>query len=364
MHKFRNNKLLRISLLTLSAFFILEGADLLFNNEQVSGQEQIKKDSLSVYPENYFQDFYMGDFRLDYYTACFKGKNGRTHMEIYYSIPLNYFLFNPDISKKDDQEVSKIKFVTNIKEKFSIFDYAHNSEKIYTNIYKAYVDDYYPGRMNEKNSPGRMDWTYLFRQKILEIQPGKYMFTIQVEDEFSITTGIIKKAISVESFKSDSLKLSDFVLGVTIDTVLSRSEFNPRGFANMPNPALSYLIDQPLYLYYEIYNLRLGPPGVTNYTVDYKINRDKNEGRSVVKLYSGIRRLLGIEEKQEEISTSYKYSGIYPEEKQYLIINMEGNEPGFYHLTLSVTDLNSHQKVSKHRIVNFTHKVGHYLFPK
>ena len=344
VHKLRKNKWLITSLLTLSSLFVLEGADLLFNKKEAFGQEQIEKDLQRVYPKNYIFSFYKGKFIFDYFTACFKGENGNTHMEIYYSIPLNFFQFYAD----------KGRFTANVKEKLSIFDYDQNDVKRDTSLTEFYSDVY----------PDTTRSIHIFRQKNLEIQPGNYMLEIEIYDLPSVKTGISREMISVESFESDSIKLSDFILGITIDNTLSKSEFTSRGFENMPNPALSYLMDQPLYLYYEIYNLRLGPPGVTNYRVEYKINRDKTRKPAIVKLFSGIGRLLGIEGKKEEISTFYKYSGIDPTEKQYLTINMVDKEPGYYNILLSVTDLNSGQKVSKHRTVNFTNKVRHYLVPQ
>jgi len=219
--------------------------------------------------------------------------------------------------------------------------------------------------INEFYSDDFPDSTRLFhivRQNNIEVEPGDYLFAIEIQDQSSKNIGRKRDKISVESFKSDSLKLSDIILAVTIDSISKESEFTSRGFEIIPNPVRHYKIGEPLYIYYEIYNLRLGPPGLTNYTVEYKINRLKKKRSAFIRLFAGIGRLLGIEGKKEEISTLYSFSDVNTVEKQYLTINMETDEPGLYHLSLSVNDLNSGQKVSKERTVFITNNVVNYIY--
>ncbi len=304
--------------------------------------QEVEKDLQKIYPENYNHDYGGKLFAFNHYTACFKGENGNTHLEVYYAIPQNCMQYNSDRGK----------FSAEIKKGLFIFD--ENWEGIERDIS---IEEFY-----SEDFPDSTKLFHIVKQNNLEIQPGNYMFAIEIQDQSSKNIGIKRETISVESFKSDSLQLSDVILAVKVDSISKESEFTSRGFEIIPNPSKHYLLNDPLYLYYEIYNLKLGTPGVTDYTVEYKINKYKNKRSTFIRLFAGIGRLFGIGGRKEEISTSYKYSGINQTEKQHLTINMKTKEPGLYELSLAVTDMNSGQKVTKKRTVFITNYVVNYLY--
>ena len=73
-------------------------------------------------------------------------------------------------------------------------------------------------------------------------------------------------------------------------------------------------------------------------------------------------RLFGKSDKTDLIAASFKYSGIEQTEKQHLSIDMDVKEPGLYNLSLTVTDLNSNQKIIKDRQVRITDAAIDYLY--
>jgi hypothetical protein len=103
-------------------------------------------------------------------------------------------------------------------------------------------------------------------------------------------------------------------------------------------------------------------PGMTNYIVEYKINKFKKKRSLFIRAFAGIGSLFGIGNKKEEISTSYAYNGVSPDEKQYLTINMKDAEQGLYQLSLTVSDLNSKQKVTKNRTILITGNEVKYIY--
>jgi len=304
--------------------------------------QQVEEDLHKIYPENYDHNYGGELFAFNYYTASFKGENGNTHLEIYYGIPQKYIQYNPDRGR----------FSAKIKEGFFIFDEDWNDLRREISVDEFRTDTF----------PDTSNIFHIVKQNNLEIKPGKYRLAIEIQDESSKNTGISREMISVESFETDSLKLSDIVFAEKIDTVTTNPEFSSRGFEITPNPVRHYKTEQPLYVYYEIYNLRLTAPGITNYTVEYKIEKYKSKRSAVVRLFSGIGRLFGVGAEKEEISTSYKYSGMNPTEKQHLTINMNDAEAGLYQLSLSVSDINSGQMVTKNRTMLITDDDINYLY--
>jgi len=304
--------------------------------------EVIEEDVRKTYPEGYEHNYGGELFAFNYYTASFKSEDGNTHMEIYYSVPQKYIQYNPDRGR----------FSAKVKKGFFIFDEDWNDVKR-----EIYIEEF-----GEDTFPDTSKIFHILDQKNLEIKPGEYQLAIEIQDESSENTGISREMISVESFETDSLKLSDIVFAAKIDTEITKPEFSSRGLEIIPNPVRLYTTNQPLYVYYEIYNLRLTAPGLSNYTVEYKINKYDEKGSPVAKLFSGIGRIFGIGDEKEEISTSYEYSGYNPTEKQYLTINIKDAEPGVYQLSLTVSDVNSGQKVTKERTLLITGEMVDYLY--
>jgi len=309
---------------------------------QIIDFEVIEEDVRKTYPEGYEHNYGGELFAFNYYTASFRGEDGNTDVEIYYSIPQNYIQYIPDRGR----------FSAKVRKGFFIFGEDWNDVKR-----EIYIDEF-----SEDTYPDTSHIFHILDQKNLEIKPGEYQLAIEIQDESSENTGISREMISVESFETDNLQLSDIVFAAKIDTEITKPEFSSRGLEIIPNPVRIYKTNQPLYVYYEIYNLRLTAPGISNYTVEYKINKYEEKGSPVARLFSGIGRLIGIGDEKDEISTSYKYSGYNPTERQYLTINMKDAETGVYQLSLTVSDINSGQKATKERTLLITGEMVDYLY--
>ena len=55
----------------------------------------------------------------------------------------------------------------------------------------------------------------------------------------------------------------------------------------VPNPMNAAKLRDPLYIYYEIYNLGLNEKGITNYTVHFTL-RQTDSGKSLFKKMTGL----------------------------------------------------------------------------
>jgi hypothetical protein len=104
----------------------------------------------------------------------------------------------------------------------------------------------------------------------------------------------------------------------------------------------TYRFGEPVFIYYEIYNLKRDEFGSTKYRILYEI---RSLGRTSVgaRVLSGLGRLIGKREERNVISIEYEHVGTATDEPAYLELDMGASEPGRQVLKILVLDENSGQ---------------------
>ena len=110
----------------------------------------------------------------------------------------------------------------------------------------------------------------------------------------------------------------------------------------IPMASKAYRPGEPVFIYYEIYNLARDEFGATRYRISYRIRslRRTNVGARIL---GGLGRLIGKREDGNIISIEYDHVGTRPDERAYLELDMSTTVPGRQLLTIVVTDENSGQ---------------------
>ncbi|MCD6117347.1 hypothetical protein J7K93_10050 [bacterium] len=145
----------------------------------------------------------------------------------------------------------------------------------------------------------------------------------------------------------NSLSLSTLLLAYDIK-FKADSEKRIRGNLNIiPNPSLRFSKKDPLFIYYEVYNLKKGADDLTNYTVTFNIKQKGSPGRKV-------KNLFGIFGKSESytITVQNKYSGKSVKDSNFLSFDMSSAGKGEYKLEIVVHDNVSNSE--KRQNVEFT----------
>jgi hypothetical protein len=125
-------------------------------------------------------------------------------------------------------------------------------------------------RMSAKSSD-KVESGSSIDQENLVVKPGRYTLAIQMQDLESEKMGIYKNALTIESFGTDTLMLSDLQLAYRISEQKPGDRFVKNGLQVVPYPYYTVSKKRPLFLYYEIYNLLLNDDGKTSYQVSHKV---------------------------------------------------------------------------------------------
>ena len=106
----------------------------------------------------------------------------------------------------------------------------------------------------------------------------------------------------------------------------------------LPLPGRALQADQPLFIYYEAYNLSMDEFGATDYQVEYAISQAPEGQALVTRLFQGIQGIVTGRRGRVRISSSITRQGIRPYIASYLEIDLSDLRAETWELLLTITD--------------------------
>ena len=106
-------------------------------------------------------------------------------------------------------------------------------------------------------------------------------------------------------------------------------------------PTRRFLRSQPLFLYFEIYNLQADETRRMHYRVDYTIRAGKLDRNAVERFFAGLKGLVGVHEEPEAITLSFEREGFHPARAVWpesVSFDTSALPAGTYTLEVEVTD--------------------------
>ncbi|MFC1540040.1 tetratricopeptide repeat protein [Gemmatimonadota bacterium] len=196
----------------------------------------------------------------------------------------------------------------------------------------------------------------------LEVLPGTCWLTTFLLDPISGKRATAEEEIALPDYSGSALMLSDILPAALIRQVESESvsRFRRGDLEVLPLPGRALQIDQPLFIYYEIYNLKKDDVGGTDYEITYSVAEMPNESGIGSRLYQGEVAPVRARQRRIVLSSSFHRSGIQTDISEYLELGMEEVPPGTYLLELVVHDANSGTETSKHLLFRTLPKLGYH----
>ncbi len=142
-----------------------------------------------------------------------------------------------------------------------------------------------------------------------------------------------KYAVPPDDSARDNLALGALLPAYAIEPKSGSAGRDRSQLRISPNPTGRARISDPLYLYYEIYNLGLDSKGSADYTVQLSLRRT-GEGKTVFQRIGGLFKGGG----SQRISIENKRTGKSRNVQDYVGMDVRSAPPGHYELSLKVTD--------------------------
>ena len=162
--------------------------------------------------------------------------------------------------------------------------------------------------------------------------PDSLIFSISIHDTLSNHLGIDSRGMRLRDFYTGKVEISDIVLARRIDKPVEKPRFTRDDLRIISNLDNRYFVGEPVWLYFEIYNLKKSSDGKTSYTIKQTVIQKRPGG-----LLASIRSALGGDDLQE-VETSYSGGSIYSHENRILSVHLSELEPGNYTIAIEVID--------------------------
>jgi len=163
--------------------------------------------------------------------------------------------------------------------------------------------------------------------------PDSLIFAIAVRDSASNHVGISTREFRLRDFYTGQVEISDIVLARKIDQPPGQPSFRRSELGIYSNLDNHYFSGEPIWLYFEIYNLQKGPDGKTSYTIRQAVAERRGPG-----VLASIKDAINGGELKEVI-TSYTGGSVNSDENRILMVDVSQFAPGNYSLSVEINDL-------------------------
>lgn len=141
----------------------------------------------------------------------------------------------------------------------------------------------------------------------------------------------------IKDYSNGKLMLSDFVLARSIDSEFAKERINRGDLSITSSPSNIFNKNEPIFLYYEIYNLGLDEEKLTNFDQEISI-RIIEEDSSIGDILNKIGEVLGIGKEGEKITLTSNYKTLERNSQIYFQLDMKNYPSGEYEIGITIKD--------------------------
>ncbi|MDX1420190.1 MAG: GWxTD domain-containing protein [Rubricoccaceae bacterium] len=277
--------------------------------------ERIARETFRETPERYDYEPPGRRIGLPYLVTTFDGDDGQTDVYVHYGIPVADS-FDPAESDVVDLTIQTGAFLIS-----DARDVLVERRRTLYGLNASQVASFEDVQL----------WT---DTQAMEAPPGTHTVSVEFETVGGGTSAVQRRDIAVPGYDGTDLALSSIMLAYLVeetDEARIPGHVVRDGLAIQPAPWSVFNHAQPVYLFFEVYNLGL-TGGQSDYEVEAEL-RPKDTSSGIARL---ARSIFGGGERG--VSTRYPVQGDRADDAQYVILDAAEQEPGFYTLTLRIRD--------------------------
>ncbi|MDE2847617.1 MAG: tetratricopeptide repeat protein [Gemmatimonadota bacterium] len=278
-------------------------------------------------PEVYTHDFGGELLEFAFDAVSFRGEDGSTEVDLTYSIPV--WQFGDITDERGDR--------TWLNNQVALRDSLQTPA-----LSRAYR--FGPIDRPERQAGNReLQGAAFTLSADLTAPSGMFTAAVEMRDEATRRIGVYKKSVSFSDYSGGGLLISDLKLSTAITPAESSGPFVRRGLNVVPNPGRMYPRGHLVYVYYEVYNLKMDEGGRTSYETLYEITP---KGMPAFR-----NRRARPPGDMQTVMSFFEGAGHAEEEAEFTALDTTDLEAGEYVLTVTLTDRHGDDSVSKS--VNF-----------
>ena len=253
------------------------------------------------------------------YAAFFKGPDNKSYFDLYYSLPLP--------SANEVARAGSNKSPTLCEHGVTLHD-----------LQWRRVEQRHD-QITQEQIPNLASMPFVVGQYHLAVQPDSYHVAFFVRQPITNRLGGWKDEVRIPRFDESTLAMSSLVLASSITPNTEAGLFTRNGLRIIPVPAKRFARQQPVYVYFEVYNLATDGEGKASFQVEYTTLLRKEKKSNTKKVFS----ILGSKSKPATtLSIEREATGTTATE--YLALDLNKAGTGEFRLSVKIKDQISGQK--------------------
>lgn len=302
--------------------------NLLTNQQEMVRQERfsprrLAEELIAEAPEEYLHDIGGDPLEYAFDAVTFRANNGATELDLSYSIPVWQF---GEVSDGRGNS-TRLEHLVTLRDSTMTPEFTHEF---------GFGPFDRPKRMMAESQVKVPVYTLPAR---VAAPPGNFTLAVQVRDEASQRIGVYRKPVTLSDYSGEELLISDLKLAALIAPSGVQGPFVRKGLNITPNPGRIYIRGNPVYVYYELYNLGLDEEKKSEYEILYEIRpAERNEPSG----WSARRQ-----RDMQTVLMAFAGEGFSTEDREYTSLDTGDLPAGEYVLTVTLADLHAESTVSK-----------------
>lgn len=298
-----------------------------FSRDKLNDFLRERDQAVASHPgEFYRHDYQAQNFPFLTKWAQFRGDSNKTQVEVYLSIPGLAAKFNRGPTQ----------FVN------------------YTDLFVDIVDSNFNSVVKKQerfsikvDSVVNMESRHFLFQNSYLLPPGVYETALVMTSPDKKNKGIQKKNLVVRDFTASRLLLSDIQMSSQIAVIDNRLEpiRSKKDLKILPYPFSRVMKNQPIHLYFEIYNLKLDERKRSHFEVVYTVRTIRPDRNLWQKTIGSIPRLFGGAERNY-IATTVQREGEDEKACEYIAFDLKHQDLGQVELQVEVFDRVGQQRTA------------------
>ncbi|MBT5872055.1 MAG: tetratricopeptide repeat protein [Candidatus Latescibacteria bacterium] len=271
-------------------------------------------------PEAYDFDYGGDPLNFVYDLAAFRGNDDQTEVEVAFSVPTDQMGIASDGSGMETWFASRVALQDAGR------NYVAGSQALAGPVARPMSR---PGKDRVELRTAGFSFT---------APAGTYRSALAVKDSTTKRIGIFLRPFTVKDFSGANLHVSDIKLAAAISESADPGPFSRNGLRIIPHPVHIFAVAQPIYIYFELYNLTQNGSGQTEFDTGLTIAAKEEQRNFAWQLLTDIGRLVTRSSNDQAVDLAYEDGGLLTDDFRHTSIDTSDLPPGPYTLTLTVTD--------------------------
>ncbi len=261
----------------------------------------------------------LSDLSLPFFISGFRGSGKKTSLELYFAVPVE------ELAGGKSREFRE-----------ALLEHGAGLYGLGWKPNDHAVDQTYllPGDSSQVHHG------YFMKKYAFSVAPGKQRLAFYTRDLKNQKLGTRSLDVEAPDLSKGQFAMSDLLLAYDVAPREIDSPFIKGDVSFIPNPSKTYRLSQPIFVFYEVYDLVRDQRGDCAFEIEIKMTQLKRKK-------SGLGRFLPGGKRKKSIALNERRQSKSTESVEFTSFDVSKLQEGDYELAVAITDISSGESVTR-----------------